>query len=142
VTAQPGSAPPIVVGIDGSESSVQAFGWAFARARLDDTPIEAVTAWQYPIIYGWALPSTEDYDYRHIAQTMLSGVIADVAGSDPTVAINDRVVEGHAIRVLLDAAREGQLLVLGRGGDESRRTLGSVSQHCIHHAPCPVVVVR
>jgi nucleotide-binding universal stress UspA family protein len=83
------------------------------QARLEDTPIEAVTAWQYPIIYGWALPSTEDYDHRHIAQTMLSGVFADVAGSDPTVEIHDRVVAGHAVRVLLDAARDAQLLVLG-----------------------------
>jgi nucleotide-binding universal stress UspA family protein len=112
------------------------------QARLDGTPIEAVTAWQYPIIYGWALPSSGDYDHRHVAQEMLNAVIADVAGSDQTVAIHDRVVEGHAIGVLLDAARDAQLLVLGRGGDGSGRTLGSVTQHCTRHSPCPVVVVR
>jgi nucleotide-binding universal stress UspA family protein len=142
VTTQPDSPSAIVVGIDGSESSMQALGWALRQARLDGTPIEAVTAWQYPIIYGWALPSTEDYDHRHNAQAMLNAVIADVAGSDPTVTIHDRVVEGHAIRVLLDAARDAQLLVLGRGGDGSGRTLGSVSQPCTQHSPCPVVVVR
>ena len=142
MTTQPDSPSAIVVGIDGSESSMQALGWALRQARLDGRPIDAVTAWQYPIIYGWALPSTEDYDHRHNAQAMLNAVIADVAGSDPMVTIHDRVVEGHAIRVLLDAARDAQLLVLGRGGDGSGRTLGSVSQHCTQHSPCPVVVVR
>jgi len=142
VTTQPGSPSAIVVGIDGSQSSTEALGWALRRARLDGTPIDAVTAWQYPTIYGWALPSTGEYDHRHIAQEMLNGVIADVAGSDPTVAIHDRVVEGHPIAVLLDAARDAQLLVLGRGGHGSRRALGSVSQHCTQHSPCPVVVVR
>ncbi len=142
MTTQPDSPAAIVVGIDGSKSSTEALGWALRRARLDGSPIEAVTAWQYPIIYGWALPSTGDYDHRHIAQEMLDGVIADVAGSDSAVAIHDRVVEGHPIGVLLDAASEAQLLVVGRGGDGSGRTLGSVSQHCTQHSPCPVVVVR
>ena len=142
MTTQPDSPSAIVVGIDGSESSMQALGWALRRARLDGTPIDAVTAWQYPTIYGWALPATDDYDHRHNAQAMLDAVIADVGGSDPVVAIHDRVVEGHATGVLLDAARDAQLLVVGRGGDGSSRTLGSVSQHCTQHSPCPVVIVR
>lgn len=142
MTKQPDSPSAIVVGIDGSESSMQALGWALRRARLDNTPIDAVTAWQYPTLYGWALPSTEEYDHRHIAQAVLDAVIADVAGSDPPVEIHDRVVEGHPTGVLLDAAREAQLLVLGRGGDGSGRTLGSVSQHCAQRSLCPVVVVR
>ena len=69
---QPDSPSPIVVGIDGSESSVQALRWALRQAHLDSTTIEAVIAWQYPIIYGWALPSSEDYDHQHIAQTVLT----------------------------------------------------------------------
>lgn len=142
MTTQPDTAAPIVVGIDGSESSVQALRWALRQARLDSTTIEAVTAWQYPIIYGWALPSTEEYDHQHIAQTMLSGVIADVAGPDPAVVIRDRVVEGHANGVLLDAARDARLLVLGRRGyGSSTRGLGSVSRHCTQYSPCAVVVI-
>jgi len=72
---------------------MQALGWALRQARLDGTPIEAVIAWQYPIIYGWALPSIEEYDHRHIVHAMLNAVIADVARSDPIVAIHDRIVE-------------------------------------------------
>lgn len=137
------SKSPIVVGIDGSESSMRALRWGLHQAVLDSTTIDAVTAWQYPIVYGWALPPSDDYDHRHIAQKLLADVIGEVAGSDRTVEIHDRVVEGHPIRVLLDAARDARLLVLGHGGDaEVSRALGSVSRHCTHSCPCTVVVVR
>jgi Universal stress protein family len=44
LTKQPDSASPIVVGIDGSDSSVQALRWTLGQARLDSTTVEAVTA--------------------------------------------------------------------------------------------------
>ena len=54
------------------------------------------------------------------------------------------VIQGNAAQVLLDVARDADLLVVGsRGhGGFTGALLGSVSQHCVHHAPCPVVVVR
>ncbi len=55
-----------------------------------------------------------------------------------------RVVEGNPAQVLLDAADGADLLVLGSRGHAgfTEALLGSVSQHCVHHAPCPVVVIR
>ena len=55
-----------------------------------------------------------------------------------------RVVEGNAAQVLLDALDGADLLVVGsRGhGGFTEALLGSVSQHCVHHARCPVVVIR
>jgi nucleotide-binding universal stress UspA family protein len=46
--------------------------------------------------------------------------------------------------VLLDASDTADLLVVGsRGhGGFTEALLGSVSQHCVHHAHCPVVVIR
>jgi nucleotide-binding universal stress UspA family protein len=55
-----------------------------------------------------------------------------------------QVTEGNPAQVLLDAARGADLLVVGsRGhGGFAEALLGSVSQHCVHHARCPVVVIR
>src|ERR1022692_3459788 len=54
------------------------------------------------------------------------------------------VAEGNAAQVLRDAAKGADLLVVGsRGhGEFVGALLGSVSQQCVHHAPCPVVVIR
>lgn len=62
---------------------------------------------------------------------------------DCPVTIEQQVVEGHPAEELTDATSPGDLLVLGRrghGGFAGLR-LGSVSRHCVDHAPCPVVVV-
>jgi nucleotide-binding universal stress UspA family protein len=58
--------------------------------------------------------------------------------------VRARVVEGNAAQVLLDASDGADLLVVGsRGhGGFTEALLGSVSQHCVHHARCPVVVIR
>jgi nucleotide-binding universal stress UspA family protein len=54
------------------------------------------------------------------------------------------VVLGDPAAVLLRESEHAELLVVGdRGRDEvARAMLGSVSQRCVHHAACPVVVVR
>jgi nucleotide-binding universal stress UspA family protein len=46
--------------------------------------------------------------------------------------------------VLIRAARGADLLVVGRRGHGgfARALLGSISQQCVHHSPCPVLVIR
>jgi nucleotide-binding universal stress UspA family protein len=66
-------------------------------------------------------------------------VAEDVAGLD----IEPRVLEGNTPQVLLERGKEADVLVVGSRGFGGFRglLLGSVSQQCVEHATCPVVVV-
>jgi nucleotide-binding universal stress UspA family protein len=58
--------------------------------------------------------------------------------------VHAQVVKGHPALVLLGAAAGADLLVLGsRGhGGFADALLGSVGLHCVHHAHCPVLIIR
>jgi nucleotide-binding universal stress UspA family protein len=83
-------------------------------------------------------------DYQDDARMVLTEAIAETCMIDAEVEVRPRVVEGRAAQVLLDAAEGAELLVLGsRGhGGLAEALLGSVGQYCVHHAPCPVVIMR
>jgi len=100
-----------------------------------------VIAWEYPASYGWVTPGV---NFEDTAEEILAAVIAEVAGPDEQVTITRTVVAGSAARALLDASAGAELLVVGsRGhGGFAEALLGSVGQHCVHHATCPVVVIR
>jgi nucleotide-binding universal stress UspA family protein len=133
----------IVVGIDGSASSKAALSWAVRQARLTSATVEAVIAWEFPTTYGYPAP-TLNVDFEKIAAQVLADTIAEVAGPDAPVTIKSTVVEGNAARALLDASAGAELLVIGSRGHGGfvEALLGSVGQHCVHHATCPVVVIR
>jgi nucleotide-binding universal stress UspA family protein len=139
----------IVVGVDGSENAKTALHWAIGQARRTDATIEAVTAWQDPAMsgfsYGWSPMLFDGDSIATLTEKTLDETVAEVTGqdNDRPVPINTRVVQGHPVEVLLKAATGAQLLVLGtRGhGTFTGILLGSVSQHCVQHAPCPVVIV-
>jgi nucleotide-binding universal stress UspA family protein len=79
-----------------------------------------------------------------MAEKALAETVADVVGTrDKPVEVRAAVAEGPAAHVLLTGAAGAELLVVGcRGhGGFAGMLLGSVSQHCAHHAPCPVVVI-
>jgi nucleotide-binding universal stress UspA family protein len=132
----------IVVGVDGSEPSRAALRWAVRQAELTGAEVEAVLAWHYPSAYGWA-PSV-DVDLGSLAGVALADILAEVLGQEPAVTVRSSVVEGPTAPVLLDAAKGADLLVVGsRGhGGFAGALLGSVSQHCVQHGRCPVVVIR
>jgi nucleotide-binding universal stress UspA family protein len=138
----------IVVGVDGSQCSKAALRWAMTQARLIDATVEAVNAWQDPVMlgysYGWAPAVFEGDSVPTITEKTLDETVAEVAGHlDHPVEVRTRVAQGHPAQVLLEAATGAQLLVVGsRGhGTFAGILLGSVSQHCLQHASCPVVVV-
>jgi nucleotide-binding universal stress UspA family protein len=136
----------IVVGVDGSTSSLDALRWAVAQARATGAVVDAIAAWeQQPYAYGVGyyvpVPSS---DLAAAAREVLAEGIAKTGTGVEPVEIRPRVVEGHPAQVLIEAARGADLLVLGnRGhGGFAGALLGSVGQHCVQHAPCPVVIVR
>jgi nucleotide-binding universal stress UspA family protein len=140
--------PRIVAGVDGSLSSMSALRWAIRQAGLTGAAVDAVIAWNYPAAaggYGWAPTGMEGgFDFRENAEKVLANAITGTVDPRSDIPVLARAVEGIAAQVLLDASDGADLLVVGsRGhGGFTEALLGSVSQHCVHHAHCPVVVIR
>jgi nucleotide-binding universal stress UspA family protein len=141
--------PRIIAGIDGSESSASALRWAIRQAGLTGAAVDAVIAWHYPDLaasgYGTAAVAIESADdFRESAGKIVADAISSTLDPASEVPVRARVAQGHAAQVLLDASAGASQLVVGsRGrGGFAEALLGSVSQHCVQHALCPVVVVR
>ena len=135
--------PRIIVGVDGSASSIAALNWAAHQAELTGARLDAVTAWEWPSKYQW-MRTPPDYDPAGDTQESVDAVIDEVRSAHPSVPVQSKVVEGHPARVLVDESQGADLLVVGsRGhGEFPGMLLGSVSQHCVTSARCPVMVLR
>jgi nucleotide-binding universal stress UspA family protein len=144
VSAAAETPPIIVVGVDGSEPSRRALRWAAQQAKLTGAALNVVTSWEYPPSFGWAPPYPQEFNPDQDAREALQEAVAAELGTDPEVAVQLTVVEGHPSFVLTEAAQSAALLVVGsRGhGAFAGMMLGSVSEYCASHSPCPVVVVR
>jgi nucleotide-binding universal stress UspA family protein len=134
----------VVVGVDGSGSSLRALAWAARQAELTGARLEVVTTWQWPMTYGGPLPYAIDWDPSADAHKVQAEAVEPVRRKHPDVEIDLNVVEGHAAPALVDASRGADLLVVGsRGhGEFVGMLLGSVSEHCVTNAHCPVLVLR
>jgi len=150
----------IVVGVDGSPGSDAALRWALAEARLRGAPLRAVHVFQSPRIpvvgagLGTAggLPdpgvlAEESDELRQAVETEAGNLIEEAlrraGGSLEGLEIERSAVEGAPAQALIASAQNADLLVLGsrgRGGFLGL-LLGSVSQQCAQHPPCPVVIL-
>jgi nucleotide-binding universal stress UspA family protein len=146
----------IVVGVDGSDASMEALRWAAGEARLRGVDIAAVYAYEYTpswAAYGYAegIPmappeavSDEIAQARQRAHTLLARAIDELGDTGPvtveTIVIEDR----RPARALVDLSDDAAMLVLGsRGrGGFAGLLLGSVSQQCAQHARCPLVIIK
>jgi nucleotide-binding universal stress UspA family protein len=137
----------IVVGHDGSKCSQEALVWAAALARRADLDLHVVRAWAMmtaPKPSTWEpgyVPPLADYE-----KAVLDELSAHVRAAhlDPDVRVTCHVVHKAPAQGLMSAAQGADLMVLGaRGrGGFSGLLLGSVSDQLVHHAPCPVTVIR
>lgn len=126
----------IVVGVDGSPGSKKALAWAIQEARLRDATVEAVRAWT-PGEFGTS------EEVASFALKSLEEDIAEIAGTDSIVKISAQADQGHAGQVLIDHARDADMLVVGsRGrGGFTGLLLGSVSHQVAAHSNAPAVTV-
>lgn len=139
----------IVVGIDGSEESKNALRWALEEARLRSAEVVAVHAWEAPPAMPEPGPAP-GFDLvailpevQEAGERLVTTVVNEVVG-DSDVTVEPVAIAGPPASVLVDAARDADMLVVGsRGhGGFTALLLGSVSQQLAHHAPCPLVIHR
>jgi nucleotide-binding universal stress UspA family protein len=148
MTPERGPGSRIVAGVDGSSSSLSALRWAIRQARLTGAAVVAVIAWHNPASrggYGWETAGpAQNYDFQEVAAKIVTEAISSTLEPASDVSVRTQVTEGHPAQVLLDASDAADLLVVGsRGhGGFAEALLGSVSQHCVQHASCPVAVIR
>ncbi|WP_222269884.1 universal stress protein [Modestobacter marinus] len=137
----------VLVGHDGSEGAEEALQWAAALAARAGWPLHVLRAWRMttaPQPASWEfgyVPPLPDYE-KAVREELEARVAA--AHLDPTLSVTCHVTQGSPARGLIESAVGADLLVVGaRGlGGFAGLVLGSVSDQCVRHAPCPVTVVR
>ncbi|MEW9512631.1 universal stress protein [Streptomyces bacillaris] len=150
VREQPRADGPVVLGVDGSAAGGPAVDLAFATAERRKAPLVALHAWT---TWNAPLPAPQDASAPYAGppgalaeeeETLLSEALAGYRARYPDVVVERRVVHGRTREALIGASRSAQLVVVGaRGrGGFAGLLLGSVSQAVLHHAHCPVAVVR
>lgn len=139
-----------VVGVDGSAESLEALRWAVAEARVHGGgDVRAVQVWSMP--YRGLATSTAPAPYglpdrttaEEATRLQLASTLEALGDTSPVV-VHAELREGQPAAVLVELAREADLVVVGsRGrGGFAALLLGSVSAHVARHARCSVVVVR
>lgn len=142
----------IVVGVDGSDPSKEALLWASQEAELSGALLEVVWVWEMPITaQGRVMQVPGELDYaveaEHKLQETIRGVLGDSYDSQsrwPSTRLKTVVLEGRPGSTLLEVAKGADMLVVGHSRHRAAvgMLLGSVSEHCIGQASCPVVVVH
>jgi nucleotide-binding universal stress UspA family protein len=133
----------LVAGVDGSETSARALGWALDDARARGGIVAAVHAWHVPFSMSLTAGARDHSAFEEAAGRLLDQVVDATASQYRDVPVERVLVGGSPTDALLGAARDAALVVVGGRGVGGFRglLLGSVSQQLAHHAPCPVVVV-
>ncbi|MFD0272885.1 universal stress protein [Kitasatospora sp. NPDC127111] len=136
----------IVVGVDGSPLSAAAVRWAARLAAASDSPLEAVTVWEFPPLHGehgLVPPALDGFEPERCAARILDETLA-AALSATAPAVRRHLKAGPPGPALVTAAEGAAALVLGSRGRAAPpgAPLGTTTHYCVHHAPCTVIVVR
>ncbi|MBB4919803.1 universal stress protein [Streptosporangium saharense] len=135
----------IVVGFDGPPAPEAVFRYAFEEAVMRKAALHAVHTVQAPVLGPYAAAYTSLIDDAFVTEKRLAAeTLEPWRERYPQVEIRQTVVIGHPVAVLCEASQTADLVVVGsRGlGRVGSAALGSVSHGVLHHARCPVAVVR
>ncbi len=137
--------PGVVVGSDGSELSEAAISVGFTQADRRGLPLTVVHAWAPEYVgAGIAYLAEDAPQVAEEEEALAAEVLAGWAEKYPDVTVRRVFIRAHPVAALVDASKGAELVVVGsRGrGGFAGLLLGSVSQGVLHHAHCPVMVVR
>lgn len=156
----------IIVGVDGSPTAEKALRWALAEAQIrPGTTLTVVHAYESPEVRSYALYADafvdagivrqrgdldrmrrdeEETHVRQAAEQLLERLLDQVDATATGVEVVPLAVANDPANTLIDMSHDADLVVVGSRGRGGFRglLLGSVSQQCLHHARCPVVVVH
>lgn len=133
----------IVVGVDGSDASIEALRQAQSLAVPLAAKVVALASWDFPPVYdGYVAVGINDFDVR--AGEILGEAVVKAFGAEKPANVESRLVQGHPRNTLIEASRDADMLVVGRRGHGGfgGLLLGSVSSAMVAHAHCPVLVVH
>lgn len=142
---------PVVVGVDESEGSTRALAEAFDIARSLHASLTVVHMWEIDAAVGMGDLGGQgnmDWDLLDMLQTKqrerMDELVQPLVHAYPNAHVNKVFRDISPAKGLVDLSREAQLVVVGSHGRGrfAEAVLGSVSQNVIHHAECPVLVVR
>ncbi|CAM02655.1 nucleotide-binding universal stress UspA family protein [Saccharopolyspora erythraea NRRL 2338] len=139
-----GTTGPVVVGVDNSRGSRTALDFAFEAASRCRTDLVAVQALPDAYFHPGPFPHPDRDELRADAERHLAEQLSGWASTYPDVPVRRIATNEHPVAALREAAADARLLVVGhRGrGGFTGLLLGSVAAGALHHAPCPVAVIR
>ncbi|MGX1161271.1 nucleotide-binding universal stress UspA family protein [Arthrobacter sp. SLBN-100] len=130
----------ILVGVDGSDASIEALRVARTLAGPLGASVEAWACWDVPPGYGLYLAVGAE-GFKYAAKEVLEQSLETAFGGERPDYLRGRLVQGRPAPLLIDGTRNASLLIVGRRGHGSF-VPGSVSSACVSHAHCPVLVVH
>ncbi|MFF5966771.1 universal stress protein [Streptomyces collinus] len=150
VRGRPNPAGPVLLAVDDSPASEEAVRFAFTEASLRGaglTALHVCRTGSSDAYDGPADPPLVTYDEKHLrehAERVLDAALTGPRERHRDVTVVRRPLAGRVRHTLIEASADAQLLVVGARGRGGFRglLLGSVSQAVLHHAQCPVAVVR
>lgn len=137
---------PVVVGVDGSDAAQDALAVTFETAAARNAGIVAIRAYARPILPAHAVgtPVVVAPEVVEGERAALTASLARWRDKYPDVGVEVLLAEGRPAEALIGVSATAQLVVVGsRGhGGFAGLLLGSVGQHLLHHADCPVIITH